>query len=237
MNGERDRKVKLAVIEAVSKVDDKQSLHLLRFQTTARDPEIKRAVVQGIRRLAHADGAKALKILLRDRNPKIQWEACLAALELEPEMGLSQMKRMLRNPPDGFMADIETLDEDTRTKILEHLLLEGNTTGRAAALRVVRQIGEPLFSLHRKLVVDAETPDNVRRTLLLALSEKRAPKDKMLFEKLVRDAEDKPIRRLAAWTLAEWATEDLEASFRGYLSHDDKAVQAIAAYGLAAIND
>lgn len=237
LTGERDPNVKLAVINAVAKIDDDKSLQLLRFQTTVRDPKLKLAVVRGIRRLGKKDAVKALKVVEQDRNLKVQWEAFMTALELAPKQGLGQMRRMLRNPPTGFMADIEQLDADTRAQVLKYLLVHGNDANRAAALSTARRIGEPLFPMYRELAAKASTPSNVRRMLLVALSEKRAPKDKALFEKLARKSSDKALRRLAAWTLTEYGSEDLEATFRGLLGSDDAAVKAIAAYGIAVIHD
>ncbi|QDG54528.1 HEAT repeat domain-containing protein [Persicimonas caeni] len=237
IGGERDREVKIAVIEAVSRIDDKNSLNLLRFQTTARDPQVKLAVVQGIRRLGQDGGVKALKVVQQDRNLDVKWQAFLTALELEPKQGLSQMKKALRKPPTGFMSDIEKLDADTRDKVVEYLLINGDTNTRAAAMSTARRIGEPMFDIYRKVVVDSDAPDNVRRMAVVALSEKRDPKDKSLFEKLVRKSDNKAIQHIAAWTLTEYATEDLEATFRGLLGHKDPAIKSIAAYGLAAVND
>lgn len=236
ISGERDREVKIAVIDAVSKIDDKSSLNLLRFQTTTRDPEVKLAVVSGIRRLGHDGSVKALKVVQQDRNLDVKWQAFLTALELEPKQGLAQMKQALRNPPTGFMSDIEQLDADTRDKVIAYLLVNGDSDARDAALSSARRIGDSAFDIYRK-VVDSKAPEDVRLTAAQALSEKRDAKDKTLFEKLVRKSDTEDIQRTAAWTLTEYATEDLEATFRGLLSHKDAAIKSIAAYGLAAVND
>jgi HEAT repeat protein len=236
LGGERDPAVKLAVVEAVSRIDEAKSLQLLRFQTTQRDPKIKLAVVQGIRRLGQADGVKALTVVQQDRNLDIKWQAFLTTLELAPEQGLALMSSALRNPPTGFMADIEQLDADTRTKVIKHLLVHGDDASRAAAMSTARRSGESMFGMYRELVTESDTPDNVRRMALSALAEKRDDKDKSLFEKLVK-SDSKATRRLAAWTLTAYASKDLEATFRGMLGHDDPAIKSIAAYGLAAVND
>ncbi len=236
LTGERDRDVKIAVIDAVSRIKKDKSLQLLRFQTTDRDPKVKLAIVRGIRRLGKKEGVQALQVIAQDRNLKVQWQAFLTALELDPHKGFSQMSRMLRNPPDGFMADIEQLAPDTRNKVIAYLLAHGNDQARAAALSTARRIGKPMFPTYRKVVADTTTPASVRRTLLVALSEARAKKDQSLFEKLARTSGDKGIRRLAAWTLTEYGGKDLEATFRGLLGSDDPAVKSIAAYGLAVIH-
>jgi HEAT repeat protein len=236
IKAERNRDIKIAVIEAVSRIEDKQSMYLLRFQMGESDPKIKLAVVKGIRRLGHADSVKALKVVEQDRNLEIKWEAFMTALEIEPEKGLSRMSRALRNPPEGFMADIEELDADTRNKVVKYLLLQGNDASRAAAMITARRSGEAFFDTYRELVKSAATPENVRSTALWALVEKRDDKDKTLFEKLLKD-DSKPVQRTAAWTLTSYASKDLEATFRGLLGHDDPAIKSIAAYGLAAVND
>jgi HEAT repeat protein len=236
LSGERDREIKLAVIEAVSKIDDKQSLSLLRYQTTDRDPQIKLAVIKGIRNLGFSDGVKALKVVEQDRNLDVKWHAFLTALDLDPQKGLARMKSALRNPPEGFMADIEQLDADTRNKVVKYLLVNGDDASRAEAMSTARRSGESMYDIYRELVVKSDTPDNVRRMAVMALAEKRDDKDKSLFEKLVK-SNSKAIQRTAAWTLTAYASKDLEATFRGLLGHDDAAIKSIAAYGLATVND
>ncbi len=237
LTGERDREVKMAVVEAVSHIDSDESLRLLRFQATARDPKIKLAVVRAIRRLGQKDGARALKVVRNDRDAAVKWETFLTTLELDEDEGVQMFRSALRNPPDGFMSDIEKLDSSTRTKVLTYILKEGKAEHRAQALGTARRIGEPLFDVFRELVQDADTPENTRRELLIMLSERRHADDVGLFERLVRDADSKSIKHMAAWTLVEYATKDLEATFRGMLGHDDPALSALAGYGLAAIHD
>jgi HEAT repeat protein len=237
ISNERNPEVKIAVVDAISRIDSDQSFNLLRFQTTARNPELKLAVVRGIRRLGRSDGARALRVVHQDRDLAVKWEAALAVIEVDPKAGMQHMKSLLRSPPDHFIADVEALEPSARDAILEHLLVHGDSERRALALSTARRIGEPLFGLFRELVQDADTPANVRRSLLQALAAKSDPQDAGLFEKLVRDADSQDIARLAAWTLASYATEDLEATFRGLLGHDDPAIKSIAAYGLAAIHD
>lgn len=237
LTGERDREVKLAVVDAVSRIDSDESLRLLRFQATARDPKIKLAVVRAVRRLGQEDGARALKVVRNDRDAAVKWQTFLTTLELDEDEGVRMFGSALRNPPDGFIDDVEQLDSSARTKVLAYLLKEGKAEHRAQALGTARRIGEPLFDVFRELVQDADTPDNTRRELLIALSERRHADDVGLFERLVRDADSKAIKHMAAWTLVEYATNDLEATFRGMLGHDDPALSAVAGYGLAAIHD
>jgi HEAT repeat protein len=236
LNGERDREVKIAVVEAVAAIDTPKSLQLLRFQTTSRDPKIKLAVVRGIRQMGQKEGVKALKVVRNDRNLKIKWQAFLTTLELAPKMGVSQMERALRNPPTGFMTDIVALDADTRARVLEYLLRHGGDAARAQALGTVQRIGEPLFGLFRELVADATVDEHIRATLLTALAEKRAPADKSLFEKLARSGATPAIQHAALAALTEYGGKDLAASFRGLLGSEDATVKAQAAYGLAVIN-
>lgn len=237
LNRERVKKVKLEVIDAVAQIDSADSVKMLRFQTTDRDPEIKKRVISALRTLGRSEGARALGVLLRDRDMNIQWAAFIAALELDPDEGFARMSSALRNPPSGFMNDINTLRTKTRRKLVRFMLEEGTDKVRGQALTAVQQMGDARFDIARELVLESTVDEGVRRTLLLELSEKKADGDKPLFERVVRESGSEALQRLAAWTLTEYATEDLEATFRGYLGNSNEAIKGIGVYGLATVND
>lgn len=237
IKAERDREVKIAVIEAVSSIKSSKSLQLLRFQSTARDPEVKFAVVRGMRKLGDKKVLSALTVLRRDRDIKIQWQAFLTTLEVAPKQGLGQMSRALRNPPAGFMDDIVALNPTTRLKVLEYLLRHGGNSAREKTLMTVERLGDATVGLVRKLAVDPSVDEPTRVALVKMLSAKRLAKDQLLFEKLVRASAASPMLQHAALAaLVQYTSEDLGATFRGLLGKKDPVVKAQAAYGLAAIN-
>ncbi|MGM0557347.1 MAG: HEAT repeat domain-containing protein [Myxococcota bacterium] len=237
LNRERVKTVKLEVIDAISKIDSARSVKMLRFQTTDRDPEIKKRVIEALRTLGRTEGAKALGVLLRDRDMSIQWAAFVAALELDPDEAFARMGSALRNPPSNFMSDVESLRSETRRRLIRFMLEKGTDQVRGPALTAVQKMGDARFEIARELVMDDSVDEGVRRTLLVELSEKKDPKDKSLFERVVRESSSKPLTRVAAWTLTEYATDDLEATFRGYLGNSDEGIKAIGAYGLATVKD
>lgn len=233
LNDERDKEVLLKVIDTISRIDDDQALNLLRFKTTTNDREIKLAIIKAIRRLGDPDGVRPLRVLGQDRNLEIRWEAFLTTLELDRERGLSQLESQLRNPPEGFMSDIEELDASVRDEIIAHVLRHGDSDARGAALATARTIVESQLDTYRDLVRDSQAPENVRREALLGLIEQNDEDDLTIFEEVAQDLSVEEVARLAAWTLAARGGEEQEESFEVLAERDDEPLNAIAAWGMA----
>ncbi|MFW5967488.1 MAG: HEAT repeat domain-containing protein, partial [Persicimonas sp.] len=236
LNDEQDKEVLLKVIDAISRIDDDQSLNLLRFKTTTNDREVKMAIIKAIRRLGDPDGVRPLRVMSQDRNLDIRWEAFLTTLELDRERGLSQLDSQLRNPPEGFMSDIEELDAPVRDEVIAHVLENGDSDARGAALATARTVVESQFDTYRKLAEDSQAPENVRREALLALIERNDKEDLSTFEEVAGDSRAKKIARLAAWTLAARGGEDQEDAFEELSESDDEALKAILAWGVANVH-
>jgi len=237
VNGERDREVKIAAIEAVASINDPKALQILRFQATDRDPQVKLAVVKGMRKLGDKDVLNAMKVLKNDRDLQIQWQVFLTTLEVSPKQGLAELPKALRNPPAEFLDDILKLKASTRTQVLEYLLRKGGNSARAKTLIAVERLGDTTLELARKLVVDKSVDTTTRLALLRLVAAHHAPKDQVLLEKLVRETDATPtLQHAALAALLQYSNPDLGATFRGLLGKKDPVVRAQATYGLAAIN-
>lgn len=237
MSAERDREVKLAVIEAVASIKNPKSLQILRFQTTDRDPQVKLAVVQGMRKLGDKDVLSAMKVLKNDRDLAIQWQVFLSTLEISPKQGLADMPRALRNPPADFMDDIVKLKASTRIQVLEYLLRNGGNSARAKTLVAVERLGDEALDLARKVLLDGKVEESTRLSLLKLVAAKNSPKDQVLLEKLVRGTDGMPaLQQAAVAALLQYTSSDLGATYRGLLGSKDPVIRAQAAYGLAVID-
>lgn len=237
VNGERDREVKIAAIEAVASINDPKSLQILRFQATDRDPQVKLAVVKGMRQLGSKDVLNAMKVLKNDRDLQIQWQVFLTTLEVSPKQGLAELPRALRNPPADFLDDILALKDSTRAQVLEHLLRKGGNSARAKTLVALERLGDSTLGLARKLVMDKSVDESTRLALLRMVAAHHAPQDQVLLEKLVRETDATPtLQHAALAALLQYSNPDLGATFRGLLGKKDPIVRAQATYGLAAIH-
>lgn len=233
LQGERDREIKLTVIEAIGAIGGKDALQVLRFQVTNNDPEFKKQTIAAIREVGLADGAKALDVLLRDRNKEVQWQAFLATLDLKPSSAKPLFDKIFRNPPNGFLDDIDELDKAERKVVYDYLLNEaGGSVRSRAAMRALRR-GEyqsELYALATGVAVDS----SLRRDLIRHFGDRGSKKDIAVLERIAR-GNDPSLGHLAAWMLTRHPSKSLEASYRGYLASKDETLQAIAAYGLATV--
>ncbi|MFB6375051.1 MAG: hypothetical protein ABEN55_18460, partial [Bradymonadaceae bacterium] len=228
-------KVKIAVIEALGAIGTEDAMRILRFNSRTRLPELKKAIIAAVRKAGRKDGAKTLNLFFGARNTEIQWRAFVAALDVAPDVAMERVEQTFRNPPDNFMSDLEELPLERQKRILKALLTHNNDRVRSTALDHARLIGQPLFPMFRKHVVDKEIPTDVRTGMLRSLSAAKQDEDTSRFEKIVRQGGDENLVHLAAWTLADYGSEDLEATFRGLLTGEDVGLKAIGAYGLARI--
>lgn len=236
LRAERDPKVKLAVIEALGSIKSEKSLRALRFLVTDRDPKVKTATLKSINRIGLEEGASALDVLLRDRNLEIQWLAFLTALKLKPSMAMANIKTALRNPPDGYLADVAKLDKATRDKVFEYILTETTGTEQSEAIRYsIRNGGYKATLL--QLMLAPGTASGDRRALMLHFADEENPRGRAVMEQLVRKAPEKGLKHLAAWLLTRSDNKSLEPSYRGYLGMKDPAIRAVATYGIAVIHD
>ena len=232
---ERNTEVKVEVIGAIGAIGTEDAMRILRFNSRTRLPEIKKAIIAAVRTAGQKDGAKTLNLFFGARDTEIQWKAFVAALDVAPDVAMKRVEQAFRNPPDNFMNDLGELPIDRQKRILKSLLAHENDRVRGAALRHAERIGTPLFAMFRKYVADDGTSKDVRTGMLRSLAAAKEAKDAPLLEKLVREGGDEDIVQLAAWSLADYASEDSEATFRGYLTGDDLGLKVIGAYGLARI--
>jgi HEAT repeat protein len=231
---ERNQKVKIEVIRALGAIGSEQALQILRFNSRTRQPKIKEAIVEAVREAGKKKGADTLNMFFGGRDLDIQWKAFVAALDVAPDVAMERVEQAFRNPPQTFMSDLESLPMSRQKRLLEVLLVHENDRVREAAVEQARRIGEPLFEMYRELVGSEETPESTRLALLRRLAAAGNDKDVALLERVVRETEaDSDLAQFAAWTLADHATDDMEATFRGYLSGDETVLSAIGAYGLA----
>jgi HEAT repeat protein len=233
LQGERDREIKLTVIEAIGAAGGKGALQILRFQVTNNDPEFKKQTIRAIRDVGLPKGAKALDVLLRDRNKEVQWQAFLATLALQPSAAKPMFDKVFRNPPKNFLDDIDELDSAERKLVYEYLLDDagGTVRSRAAERAMERgQFGDKLYALATSVAVDS----SLRRDLIYHFGNRAEKMDVAVLERIAR-GKDPSLAHLAAWMLTRHPSKSLEASYRGYLASKDGTLRAIAAYGLATV--
>ncbi len=236
VTGERDKNVRLEAIKAVGQIKSPEAIQILRFLTTDADEAIRLNVVRSLRSIGLPEGATALEIMFRDRSLDVQWQAFLAALELNPTLGLRQAKTILRSPPAGFLTDLDLykMNPTTRDTLLEQLLTHSDPKVRKQMSTRALNMGELALPVVRKVVADRKTAADTRRDLVMMLAEKGDPTDLSLFETIVREEKSGDLAFISAWTLANSGSPDLEASFRGYLGNKSPIIRAIATYGMTA---
>jgi HEAT repeat protein len=235
---ERERKdeIKLAIVEALGAIQTPKSLRVLRFKTTVNDPKFKRTIARAVRSIGLEKGTKVLDMLLRDRNDSVQWEAFLALLVIAPDKAKKRLSSALRNPPEGYFSDILELPEARRDMLIEKMLRGASPRLRGEALGYANLHAPRYAKLVRAVVVDADVAVDTRRAIAERLAMRQRADDKSIFEKLTRDAHT-TLHRLAGWTLVRYGGSDLEANFRGFLTHDDDVMKMLGAYGLATLHD
>lgn len=233
LQGERDKKIKLRVVDAIGAIGGKTGLQVLRFQVTNNDVELKARTVEAIRAMGLKEGAKALDILLRDRNTDVQWRAFLATLALDATAAKAHFATMFRNPPAGFLADIEALDDSRYKLVINHLLESGTGSPRDAAINAVKRAGTHDQTLY-EIAMSSFADSGTRKDLVRFFGSRAKRKDLTVLETIAR-GKDPTLARLAAWMLTRHPSKGLEASYRGYLASKNEALQAIAAYGLATV--
>ncbi len=236
VTGERDKNVRLEAIAAVGQIKSPEAIQILRFLTTDADEAIRLAIVRSLRSIGLPEGATALEIMFRDRSLDVQWQAFLAALELNPALGLRQATTVLRSPPAGFLADLDMyrMNPATRETLLEQLITHSDPRIRKTVAARALNMGELAMPVVRKVTADKKTPADTRRELVMMLAEQGAATDMSLFETIVRDEKTGDLAVISAWALANSGSPDLEASFRGYLGNKSPIIRAIATYGMTA---
>lgn len=233
LDGEKNKDIKLAVIDAIGAVGGKDALQVLRFQVTNSDIDHKKRVIEAIRAMKLKEGAKALDVLLRDRNTDVQWKAFLAALSLDEAVAKPSFASVFRNPPSGFMDDLAKLDPARRKTIYTYLLKEGSGSVREKVAEQAMETGEFEAVLY-DLALDSAVDSSLRRTLIHHFGNRGSAKDLAVLERIAR-GKDPSMARQAAWMLTRHPSKGLEASYRGYLASKDETLNAIAAYGLATV--
>lgn len=230
---ERDREIKLAVIDALGAIDDDTALRLLRFQVTARDPDIKKHVIAALRVHKKPAATKILDQLLRDRDNEVRWQAFVALLDIAPERGEALFGSNFRSPPKSFIEDLETLSLETRRKVFTHLARHPSSLIQPVALQhMLRQRGRYIEQL-RALLKDDSYKESARMTVLAHLSDHPEATDRDLFAQLARADKSERVAQLAAWFIARDAQASMEAVYRGLLASPDPVRKSLAVYGLA----
>lgn len=233
MTGERDKQIKLHVVDAVGAVGGQQALNLLRFQVTTNDLELKKRLIEAIRATGMKSGARALDILYNDRNSEVQWRAFLAAMELDRSVATPLFSRVFRNPPAGFLADVDALDPAGRKLIYEYLLTEATGSARDKAAAESMRRGE-FDDVIYELATKSSTDTSLRRDIVNHLGNRGTKTDLVILERIAR-AKNPSLAHLAAWMLTRHPSKSLEASYRGYVASKDDTLKAIAAYGLGTV--
>ena len=235
LDQEKKKEIKLEIIRAFGSIGTEKAMQTLQFNSTVQDPELKKAIIRAVREANHEKGFEVLKLFFNARNLDLQWRAFVAGLSLEPDKAMKRADSVLRNPPEGFMSDLESLGLNAQEQIFGTLMTHDTPRVRTSAFRSARKLGDTMTSRFRELLVDSETPDDIRRLLVDHFAAWRQAPNTPYLGKVVRDASEELARR-AAWALTRYIDQDLGATFRGYFEHDDKAIQAIATYGLASIH-
>ncbi len=233
LTGEKDKAIKLRVIDAIGAVGGKPALQVLRFQVTNSDVDVKLRTVEAIRKIGLKEGAPALDILLRDRNVDLQWRAFLATLALDADAARTHFKTVFRNPPPSFMADIAEMAVARRKGVIAYLLSDGSGSPRDAAIEIVKRDGSNDAAL-AEIAMSSTADLATRKDLIHFFGTRGDRKDLAMLETIAR-GKDPTLARLAAWMLTRHPAKGLEASYRGYLASKDETLRAIAAYGLATV--
>jgi len=232
---EQNDDVKVQIIRALGAVGDDEALRILRFNSKTRNPDIRKAIIAAVREAGSEEGYQTLQLYLSSRDLEIQWNAFLAALEIAPRKAMEKVDDIFRNPADNFMRDLRGLSSARQKLLLPELLTHDTRRVRTQAFQGARRIGPPLYDVFRDIAFDSDAPDDIRRKCLRLLSSVRATEDRARFEKLVRNSDNLEFRKLGLWTLAEYESEDLEATFRGFVTSDSPLIKALGSYGLVRV--
>lgn len=232
---ERSTRVKVQVIRALGAIGTEDALRTLRFNSKTRNPEVRKAVISAVRDAGEKKGFETLRLYLGGRDLEIQWQAFLAALEIAPKKAMKRVDDIFRNPQDNFMRGVRTLSAERQELLIPELLTHGTRRVRTEAFRGARKIGAPMFGVFRDIAFDSGAPDDIRRRCLRLLANFRTEQDRSKFEQLAREAQSLEFTKLAIWTLAEYASPNLEATFRGLVTSENAMLKALGAYGLVRI--
>ena len=229
---ERDKEIKLTIVDAIGAVGGKAALQVLRFQITTTDVDLKLRTIDAIAKMGLPEGGKALDILMRDRNSDVQQRAFVAMLELDPKAAKRYFTTVFRNPAGDFMSEVYAVEGAGAKMVRDYLIGKATGSARATEVRRLMRSGGDDASLY-KIALSAGD-DGLQRELVYFLGSRAKPKDLMTLEAIAR-GRNRPVARTAAWMLTRHPSKSLEASYRGYLVAGDDALKAIAGYGLATV--
>ncbi len=234
LRGEADPEVKLEVIKALGSFKLKNAIRPLRFLVTNRDRNIRLAVLDSIRRIGLEDGASALDVLLRDRDREVQWNAFLTALQIKPDMGLKQLAKMMRNPSENYLQELNALEGKAHKQVFTYLLTKSSGSSQSDAIRWAMKEGGWDKTIAPLLLVNGTSVGD-QRALMLYFVNKGDKGGMAATETIMRKSTDKNMRRLASRLLTRSPEKGMEPTFRGLVRDKDAAVKAQAVYGITRI--
>ncbi len=231
---EKDREIKLLVIDAIGATKSEEALQILRFQVTSRDRMVKLHTIAAIQNSKRSAGAKALGNLVQDRDREIQWAAFLALMELDAKAGKAQFKSIFRNPIPNYLDDVDRLPKAQRELIYDWMFKNGPPSVRQDA--TVRAMQYHQFTAQiGGLLNDAFLSTELRKDLIFHLLNSGAKNSKLYVESFARKSYTPTLTRVAIWGLARSAGKKDEATFRGLLNAKDKVAAAVAMFGFASL--
>ena len=231
LSGERDLDVRLALIEAIGRIRDAQSVQVLRFLVTDRDPQIKLAIIDAFENLALPEASQGLELLLRDRDSNVQWRAFLVLLQLDPERASRHMNSALRSPPDTFSGDIDPyqLTSQARSSLYETMLAHNGSRVRATAAEHGTVHRNVLLPVVRKTVLSDRIEADVRRDLVHLLITEGDDDDLAIFQRVITRYSGEPAAEAAAWHLAANPSSAFEETFTTLIGDDDEQAETVLA--------
>ncbi len=235
LDKEPDLETRLAVIEALGAIGNKQAIQVLRFKSKDRNEKIKMAIVEALIATGKKDAVKALELMTRERNAEIQWAAFMGMIRLDYKAATAKFDRLFRNPEPGFLADIDAMPPAIRKRIYTYLLTENKGAPRDAALVAALRTGEFEDQVYEQAMNDNLLP-KVRRDVLLKLAARGNKKDLIVLENVARQSTRPEMSHLAAWLLMRHPDKGQEATYRGFLVKKDETLKGIATFGLGFIN-
>lgn len=231
LNRERGGEVMLAVVRALGFCRSPEAVWPVAFLLSNSDDAVVLAALDTLEALDASSVASQVETTATShRSPEVRWQATLALLSLDPQVGQIRLMQAIERPPEGFMAAIERLPQGLRMDLYRRLLRQANPDVRAltaSRLLAMREQGLPLLTE----MIDPASPSDMRQLAVSLVTARRDPQDLSLFLELAETSQQE-MRNQALQAIVELASPDCEPMLRSLLESPDLVRRVMAVYGL-----
>ncbi len=191
LGNEREKEVKLALIEALGMIKDADIIPVVRFYVTDRDADIRAASVKTLVSVAHERAVKDLELVMRDRDRELRRMALQALMDLDSDKHLVAFDKALGWAPADFVLD---LAEEKKERVLKHVeaaIASSREEMRSAGFAALSSMGKSTRAEQYTMLAKTSRHQALR---LAAMKELVDLQGKRATDVLKELAEDKDLR-------------------------------------------